>query len=118
MLKFSRDNSTKVVFKGKQFYGIEEIGIGESKDNGFVVSLYTTDLGDDGSRGGFFTSLPLSSLAYRKTTSSRREGYQRQGNIVNFFDDYGQNHKIEIDDSDIVDQLCTELENNGVFKWK
>lgn len=118
MLKFSRDNSTKVVFKGKQFYGIEKIGISESKDNGFVVSLYTTDLGDDDRRGGFFTSLPLSSLAYRKTTNSRREGYQRQGNIVNFFDDYGQSHKIEIDDSNIVDQLCAELEDNEVFERK
>lgn len=118
MLIFPKDNSTKVIFKGEQFYGIEKIGIGESKDIGFVVSLYTTDLGDNGRRGTFFTSLPLSSLDYRKTTNSRCEGYQRQDKVINFFDDYGQSHKIEIDDSDIVDQLCTELENNEVFERK
>ncbi|MDB5937477.1 MAG: hypothetical protein JWQ01_4821 [Massilia sp.] len=95
-------------FAGRAYAGIEQIGF--TADGHFVVDLWTTPAPEP--RGGWFTCLPISTLAYRKTHKTRTS-VADFGSDISIADDYGTCYTIEAS-RPILDALLIECEANEV----
>jgi hypothetical protein len=106
-----KDRDTPFVFEcdhdveDRAFTGIRELGFTERGH--FVVSAYTTPPVAPGEpRGTYFTSLPISPMEYRRTHRTRA-AFQRDGDRLVIFDDWGKPYTIDAP-SDVIDALADE----------
>lgn len=95
-------------FNGRAYPGIRRIGF--TVDGNFIVDLWSTPAPEP--RGGYFTCLPISPLAYR---NERKTGASVAdfGSHISIADDWGSTYIIEAG-RQILDALLIECEANEV----
>jgi hypothetical protein len=83
-----------IIFNNQVFTGIKRLGF--SEDGGSpAVDLWTTPTVPPGNpRGGFFTSIPISGLAYRQAHGSRAAYERKPGRLI-IYDDHSKGHVLE-----------------------
>lgn len=107
-MKGSKQDGTLVVYNGQIYKGIEEIGFNHR--DSFVLDLWTTDPAD--MRGGFFASIPISSVEYRRTRPTKC-GYRQNGETLSLFDDGGVRYLIKTNLS-VIETLVQECIANEI----
>lgn len=89
-----------IIWEGERYFGIEQF-------DGIVVDLYTTE----NKEGGYFTSLPISPLSYRKKspTKARVIFQPKKENgfvVIDIYNDWGSMYQMKIHES-----LTKEIED-------
>ncbi len=118
-MKFNFNNSTKITFKGRKFEGVKELGFSE-KGN-FLVSLYPCSYIDDKTlRGGYSTTITISSLSYRKNNKdySAPIGFKINSKFsITIFDEFDTPITIKTDPT-IISKLAEECRINELPERK
>lgn len=104
----SDDDSRVVVFEGRAYYGIRELGVNER--GSFIVSLHSTRAPMP--RGGYFTALAISPPDYRKSNKTKTGFVDEQRQVV-VYDDWGTACRIATERK-VLDALVANMRANGI----
>lgn len=113
-----KDLEVPILFEGRQYTGIKELRC--SPTGGVIVSLWTTPFVAEGEqRGSYFTVIPVSGKDYRKDNPTKC-GYSilemGANTMITIYTDYGQAHKIVINDPELASILESDLNDNEIPK--
>lgn len=104
------DNHTSVVWQGRHFFGVRELGFNDS--GSFIVSMHTTPL-IDGQQGSYFTCIPISPLEFRREWPNSRVAFRDKGAELVLYDDWGTPHTIAAPRV-ILDKLVVECREQEI----
>lgn len=94
----------------QEFVGISELGF--NARGTFVVDAHTTARDpEDGRRGGYLTSVPISPLDYRRENPTRAAFTRETKTRLVVYDDYGHPHRFEAP-HEIIHALAVECAAN------
>lgn len=94
-----------------RFTGIRELGF--NARGAFVIDAHTTPaVPAGGPRGGYFTSIPLSPIEYRRLRPTQA-AFARAADRLTIYDDWGCPHHIEAP-AEIIDALVAECIANEI----
>lgn len=102
-IKGGDDDSRVVVFDGRAFHGVRELGFSER--GGFVADFHTTPAPMP--RGGYFTALAISPADYRRKRPTKAS-FTDEGRQVIVRDDWGSMTRIAAP-RDMLDQLVANM---------